>query len=406
MIALRRLLPHEQVLVSILRRGGGGEVGLEKVRLLNDPGLRTAFQRDAHQHGVLGLALSVLDRTPEFVSALSSSAAAELFAPLPTLRRQAAFWDLERGRVVHRLQSNGVEPIVLKGGALRMTTYADSIERPVADLDLLVRKEEVPAAMAALEVAKYALAYGHARGLYEAHHFHYVLQHPAGYTVEVHWGLTAPAAQVQLDMEALRNRSIRLSTPHLAWVPSREDMVLHLICQNVQDGFAKLQRTVDVDRVVSERDGFDWYYLVNAAGGGRVQAAAALTLQLGHRLLGTRLPQANAADMFSVPRVARAGLASIHPVTVHLRRRENPRRELLLLWTTPGSKRWFWALGRRLFADHYRFWGIAANRPPPSIVARTVRVATLLAAQLWCWVAAVGGLMTRHGRAALRFWTP
>lgn len=406
--AFRSLLPHEALLVGLLRRSATRDVLPHHLQLLNDPEGRAGFLRDAGHHEVLGLALTALARTSEFLRVLSPAATTALLAPLSTLRRQAAFWDLERGRVLHRLRSAGVDPVVLKGGALRMTTYSESIERPIADLDLLIREHEMQSAVEALESVRYAHAYGDLRALYRAHHFHFIMKHPGGFTVELHWALTPPSAPVRLDNETIRERAVRLGAPHAVRVPSPEDMVLHLMCQNIGDGFAKLRRTVDIDRILSRSADFDWTYLGNAAERADALTAAALTLQLSNRLLDTPLPDHNVADLFGVPLIVRAGIASVHPVCLHVRRLDRgdeSRRDLLRLWTARGSKSWLWALGRRLYADHYRFWIIGTARKPPTLLRRTFVVGKLLFLQTSSYITAAVRLLTHRGRESLQFWT-
>lgn len=50
------------------------------------------------------------------------------------------------GQVIQALQRAGVSALVLKGAALAETVYPSIAERPMADLDLLVREEEIEAA--------------------------------------------------------------------------------------------------------------------------------------------------------------------------------------------------------------------------------------------------------------------
>lgn len=58
--------------------------------------------------------------------------------------------------VLARLHAIGVAPILLKGAALVRTVYDDAGTRPMADVDLLLREADVPAALRELAVLGYA----------------------------------------------------------------------------------------------------------------------------------------------------------------------------------------------------------------------------------------------------------
>ena len=111
-------------------------------------------------------------------------------------------WDLERESVAWRLARAGIPAVLLKGAALRLSTYRDSAERAFGDLDVLVPRESIPAAVSALEAAGYERESERRVTLYLEHHHHLILTKPEGLVVEVPWALDAPASPFRLDPAA------------------------------------------------------------------------------------------------------------------------------------------------------------------------------------------------------------
>lgn len=109
-----------------------------------------AFLAAARRHRVEPLVAWHLQRTgalaawPEAVrtaltrAAVMSGAVAELF-------------DSELTRILAALASKGIEPLLFKGAAVGHTRYPHPYLRPHVDTDLLVRREDAPAAGAVLE---------------------------------------------------------------------------------------------------------------------------------------------------------------------------------------------------------------------------------------------------------------
>ena len=102
----------------------------------------------------------------------------------------------ELARVLEANKTNRATtaPIVLKGGALASTLYDDIALRPMSDLDLLIRKPELPAWKDCLVRLGYRpVSPEMAKGLAEA--VHYQLAYRGGLdgdvVIELHWNLVA-----------------------------------------------------------------------------------------------------------------------------------------------------------------------------------------------------------------------
>jgi hypothetical protein len=147
------------------------------------------------------------------------------------LRNTFLFGRLEEALAV--LAGSGIPAILLKGAALSRTIYAGLPVRPMGDLDLLVRREEAPAALAALHSAGWETTEAEARdGLALAYEIEVGL-HKAGPIVsmlEVHWGLLdSPFYQRKLPIDWLWEtaRSIRFGVQD-ALILGPEAQLLHL----------------------------------------------------------------------------------------------------------------------------------------------------------------------------------
>ena len=90
------------------------------------------------------------------------------------------------------LAAEQIAVILLKGAALAETIYGNIAVRPMGDLDLLVRREDVAAALAALRAAGWEAVETEPRdGLTLAYEVEIALQKPGPIPVllEIHWGL-------------------------------------------------------------------------------------------------------------------------------------------------------------------------------------------------------------------------
>jgi len=95
-------------------------------------------------------------------------------------------------RIVAQLSGAGVPLLLLKGCALAVSVYADEALRPMSDIDLLVRREDVPAAVEALAAIGYSAATTEVRaGLDLDYENEMILPGPGTPSIplELHWSL-------------------------------------------------------------------------------------------------------------------------------------------------------------------------------------------------------------------------
>ncbi|HJU65717.1 MAG TPA: nucleotidyltransferase family protein [Gemmatimonadaceae bacterium] len=329
-------LDSRQLLLLTLCRREVSTVGLSgRLALLNDPDFRSGLLALARRHRVLGLVLAVLERESRVTSL--PPPAHQLLSHLPRLRREAGFWDLERERVASAHERNGLSPVILKGAALRATVYAEPVERPVGDLDLLVKPCEVDESVRCLAACGYRVPRAEIANAYRKHHFHIPMPHPKGFLVEVHWALRGPRSPFRLDPQAFLQRSRVMDVPRRKSIriPSPEDMLLHLASQNVDEAFSHLCRLVDVDRVIHATPALDWNYLADSARSLGLETAMGLSLGVASTLLGTQLPD-DVLTRLRLPRANRIHLRLYRPTSALLRQHARavaPAQPYLHLWS-------------------------------------------------------------------------
>jgi hypothetical protein len=413
MISLAELPPAERLLVKLTqRREIRAPLDGEDLRL-EERTFRERFTQLAMRHGVHGLVLSAIVQAP-LMQSLSAEVREEFTVSFAHLRRQAIVWDMERDRLLSLLARKGLIPVVLKGGSLRETIYDQPAERSLSDLDLLFPGDHVESAIETLQANGYrGPSSDEVREAYRRHHFHFLLTHPGGFAVEVHWALSLPNGSFRLDSRAFLARAVerpRVSRPLLR-VPSAEDMILHMASQNVEDAFGRLRRVVDIDRIIASTPHLDWNYLRQAARHGEVQILTAVALRLSQLLLGTPVPR-GFVESLGVSRLTRLNLALFRAVPWMITRHDDryvSGAELMLLWTTVSwRKRLRRCVMIALMREDPLAWVWQAKGEADGRKGRLRGLSSLgkLAAyQAWVYVAGIAALLTRSGRRGLRFWT-
>ena len=128
--------------------------------------------------------------------------------------------------VVGHLMAEGVPVILLKGAALAKTVYRNASVRPMVDLDLLVRREDVSTALHVLTSLDYETIPSHT-------YWDAVVLHKQGQVdtvFDVHWGLFLSfyyQHAIPMDWFWQTARSVGMGDAS-AWVLGPEAQVLHL----------------------------------------------------------------------------------------------------------------------------------------------------------------------------------
>ena len=419
MLARSKFADHELLLLSLVRRDAPFRVSADLLARLSDPGYRSAFHAVASGHGVIGLALTALRRCEAFLT-LDRETRDEILAPLRPFAFQTALWDAERDRLLEVLRGHCLIPLVLKGGALRLTVYSEAAERLSGDLDLLVPAHRVRDGLEALARAGYVDHWtNEARSEHLRRGYHLELSHENGFKVELHWDLAPRGEGFRFDSAAFLNRSFMHEREGAApvRVPAPEHMVLHLAAQNREDSFSRLKRLVDIDRViaatVASGGGMDWDYVVRQARYGGLQTVVGLAFQLSRRLLDTPVLPDAVLDL-ELPRIVRFHVSLLRPEAYVLTQqafRSTVARRALHFWLMPGWRsRAKWA--RRLVGGstnpmahvYSERRGVVINQ---TLRARSVRSWKLLkvgAYHLILYAAALRAVVADRSGGRLDFW--
>jgi hypothetical protein len=370
--AARELGP---LLVSLCRRDASTRVTADALRPLEDEETRRRFVDYATAHGVLGLALATLQR----IRPLPGAGGAAFRELLQGCRRRAAAMELGRDRVLAILRAAALDPVTLKGAALATTVYGEPAERNYGDIDLLLARDEIDAAMLALERQGFHVPGSEAvEAGYREHHFHVRVQRPDGIIVELHWELSRAIEPLHLDATAFRAESVVVAGTPRVRVPRPELTLLHIVAENLRDGFDRLTRLVDVDRIVAATPAMDWRYVESAARAARLLPSLALVLELSRDMLGTPLPD-DLRRRIRPSAIVRFHLALLRPGASMLRQRALTRPSwvvLLQLWLSSGEPRTL-ALGRMLRGEDadpldWVWRGDASPDAAPAAAARPV----------------------------------
>jgi hypothetical protein len=253
--------------------------------------------------------------------------------------RMAMAVDLELERVLDTFRTKAVDPVLLKGAALRRAVYDASVERQMADVDLLVSPDAFDVALEALDAAGYHLDRPEVREAYRRHHYHFRAFHPSGVTIELHWNLSRPGEPIQLDADGVRSRARRLARRgrRPALVPGFEDLLLHAVEQASDGAFASLRHLVDFDRIVGVASAeLDWTVIRSRARQAGLTPALAHASRLAQRMLGTEIPPGAAPDLSPVTRYHLDRLPAA-PL-LDARFRHPTAQRLVRFWLLPGLR--------------------------------------------------------------------
>ncbi len=254
----------------------------------------TIFTR-AHAQGIAPLLHATLDRweidagAPRFARFAAARGA--------TLRQNLLYLD-ELGRVASRFAGQGIETIVLKGGALLLTMYPHPALRPMGDLDFLVREADVPRALRAAEALGYALLRpGVAGDVFATNHeieLGRTLEDGTRLYLEIHWRLVPRESLIRgTDVESRSLWRDALPTGDPA-VPARvlapEDALVFAALHLWRHAFSRAIWFVDV-AMLAEAAGLLWEDVATKSSEWNARAPLYVTLAGSRALCDARVPE-------------------------------------------------------------------------------------------------------------------
>lgn len=206
--------------------------------------------------------------------------------------------------VLSAFSQQNIPIIVLKGAALAECVYEDIGLRPMFDVDLLIKKEDISAAEHLLEQLQYSpQEIRHTKEWYRTSHHHLVpyASHDGWLVLELHHHIVPPAESVIFPIAELWQRA---RPTHIASVPTLvlcwEDMLLHLCLHATLEHYfrGKLNALCDMTQVINRfNDEIDWAQLVGIAKNYGVEKYLYYALWLSQEMVGAVVPYSTLEEL-------------------------------------------------------------------------------------------------------------
>ena len=233
------------------------------------------------------------------------------YRDLQQVARVAVMQMLQLERLLHQavdtLHQQGIEAMLLKGAGLGYTSYPSFADRPMGDLDLLVRAEHAERAWTALQQSGWTWPSERwARGHYTSHqHLPPLLREPGGFRLEIHGELLPAGHPFNFSSDTLWDRARRMI------VEGRTLIIPHAVHQlwHTCVHFAwshQMQwgswRALRDGAALCSKGGIDWGEFVRLARESLAGTCCYWTLRLARGLAGADVP----ADVLTALRPPRS----------------------------------------------------------------------------------------------------
>lgn len=201
---------------------------------------------------------------------------------------------LDAARVLKSLADNRLPVIALKGLALARQIYGDIALRPMVDMDLLVKKEDLVRAGRILLTLGYTQNISAWENMSKTYHHLPPFTNKHGAMIELHWDIVSPDCPITVDVDGLWERVCLITVDDVevrAFGP--EDLLLHLCvhaCYHLQFGL-DLTPLCDVAGLIKTAGNkIDWQIVIERATRWGGNKCVYLMLLLVQELLGAAPP--------------------------------------------------------------------------------------------------------------------
>lgn len=195
-------------------------------------------------------------------------------------------------KVIKNLKEHGINALPFKGPVLAVQVYGNVSLRQFADLDILVRKEDAPAAMEVLIAGGYRLRnMGVSAEPWADPVQNHVALHNGGTTVELHWSLTEIAFHFPLEQQ-IRERTGTVSLAGVrvdCFLP--EDLLLYLSIHAAKHFFGRIEWLAGIAEVIRKHPDLQWSRVLDEAAAVGARRLLLLNLLLTRDLLSADLPK-------------------------------------------------------------------------------------------------------------------
>jgi len=268
--------------------------------------------RIALHHGVAGLLCRSLRRLPAGLVPDDVLDAAEAF--LEKAEAQGAACAAQLFEVLAALADGGIPVLAYKGPALGTLAHASPNIRPSRDIDVLVHKEDMGAAVAALCESGYRLGEILSPGVMRACFESYgqeILFADGRLPVEPHWAFGPSTLAIDLDMAPFWARAVALEiNGREAPTLSPEDTLFTACLHGGKEKWWRLLWVADVAALIARRPHLDWTAVAARAESSGTRRLLLLGLALAGGLFSSRLPRALSEAIARDPSCTRLVAAS------------------------------------------------------------------------------------------------
>ena len=212
-----------------------------------------------------------------------------------TNHRRNLFLGGELCRILERFGEQGVQVVPFKGIVLAAAVYEHLALRQFTDLDILVRKEDVPQAWGLLESLGFKPNFNTAidrKRIMDLECELLFMSRDQRVFVELHWATAPPKFAVRQDIEGLWSRMVPGGTEGLdATSFSPEDTVLSLCIHGARHLWDRLIWISDLARWVIAHGDLDWDWILREARARGIGRILLIGLSLSRDIGGAVLPE-------------------------------------------------------------------------------------------------------------------
>lgn len=197
-------------------------------------------------------------------------------------------------KVIKSLADNQLPVIALKGLALAKNIYGDIALRPMCDMDLLVKKEDLVRAGRILLTLGYKQYSPSWESMFKTHYHLPPFKNNRGAVIELHWNIVLPDSPIKVDLDGLWERACLVRVDNVdVGVLSPGDLFLHLCvhaCFDLQAGLSLIHLCDLAGLIKTSGDKIDWHIVIERATLWGGQKCVYLMLLLVRELLGAAPP--------------------------------------------------------------------------------------------------------------------
>jgi hypothetical protein len=208
------------------------------------------------------------------------------------IRNTSLFFDALK--VLRSLAENQLPVIALKGLALAKDIYGDIALRPMHDMDLLLKEEDLVRAGRILLALGYKQDFPAWENMLKTYHHLPPFENKNGSIVELHWNIVIPESPIKVDIDGLWERACLIKIDHAeVRVFSPEDLFLHLCihaCFHLQTELDLIPFCDMAGLIKTSADKIDWQIVIARASRWGAKKCLYLMLLLVQELLGAAPP--------------------------------------------------------------------------------------------------------------------